>query len=83
MFNSFYSIISQPLSRGKKKSVIYGSMLFVMLSSVIAATPLFLPGRNNDCQFRFSSAWVFHVYSVLIPVTLIIIVYSMTGIALK
>ena len=89
MLNSFNSIISKPLNRDKKKAVTYCSVLFVLLSSVIAAIPLFLIGATYDDQFHFISPTVFHVYSVLIPVTLIIpviliiIVYSMTGIALK
>ena len=61
----------------------YGSVLLVWLLSVIADLPLILSLALSRFEFYLISEAILVIISMLIPRMLILIVYSIAGIALK
>ena len=87
-----YSIIAKPMARTYHWSVLHGSVAFVWISAIGVVLPETLKYQlsKHGCFINeaegtssFIKAAVYVIYSPLIPIVLIIIVYYLTARALK
>ena len=88
-------IISKPIAHNQKGPSLYGSILFVWLSSVGVVVPDALQTtfsnydcfidvtRNADRRSSFINSTMIIVYSMFIPGIVIAVIYCLTGVALR